>query len=165
MICRSRIRRQGFEESQARLVEGNWRLAVDEVLGKKCVFNNNIWLLTAVWGQMGHLEQALDSLYQTEDPPPAGLPTMLERQPIRTASVLIGQCDGKEANRQSHLQATGNLGKLRRRWWLSRWRWRRCWSCRALVAVESELRCSAVLPLTSILPSEHDAPRQENPNP
>lgn len=94
------------------MVEGKWRLAVDEVLGKKCVFNNNIWLLTAVWGQMGHFEQALGSLHQTKGPPPpAGLPTMLERQPKRTASVLIGQCGGKEANRQSHLQAIGNLGK------------------------------------------------------
>lgn len=41
---------------------------------------------------------------------------MLEGQPNGTVSVLIGRCEGKEANRQSHLQAIGILDKLRRGW-------------------------------------------------
>lgn len=90
------------------MVEGKWRPPVDRVLGKKCVFVKNIWLLTAVLGQKDHFEQALDSLYQTKGPlPAAALPTMLEGQPKRTASGLIGPSDGKEANKKATSEPLG----------------------------------------------------------
>lgn len=76
-------------------------------LGKKRVFVKSLLTAHRRLGQKGHFEQASDSLYQMRDPLSAGLPTMLEGQPKRTASALIGPCDGKEANSKATSKPLG----------------------------------------------------------